>query len=345
VAFPFVCEEGFELGTRGVFDAETDSDSKLDFPHYSALSAIPGLAMPYRGAYCMRVDLAGGTADAYVQETGSLDTSAAGTVYARFYMWFGAKRGESITMAANDIFSVFQLWSATNTVEASIGIQYTTANGYRLCVSELAAGTGGSFAALPLNRWNLIEIKALVDSGVGNDGTIDVWLNGSALTQIATLDQGVITSGVLGALAIDAGTTKGVLLFDDFIVDDARIYGNGERFPQTLLMTTSGHAFVGPGCIDNITLMSGGGTDCVVSVFDTDEAETTDPSRIVAELKNTANNELVDPAGMPADVMRGAYISMSGTNPRALVKIRRALGYASDGAIRETAQRRTKRLP
>ena len=51
--------------------------------------------------------------------------------------------------------------------------------------------------------------------------------------------------------------------------------------------------------------------------------------------ENPANNETVDPAGMPACIERGAYISMSGTNPRALVQISRANGYVSDGAIRQ----------
>lgn len=341
MAFPFLSENGFEDGTDGHFDAESDSDAKLDFPHYSTLATIPGMPMPYRGAYCMRVDLSKGTADAYVQETGSWDLAADGSAHFRFMFWFGAPRGQTVTMADADLFSIFQLWSSTNTIEASIFVQYTTANGYRLGVNEAASASGASFLGLTLNEWHCIELFADIDDGVGNDGSLIMRLDGGAATTVSSLDQGAITSGVVGTIGIDAGTTRGVCLFDEIVADDARIFPPLERWPDELLMTASGHAFVGPGTIENITLMSGAGTDNVVSVFDTDTAYTSDASNIVTELKNTANNELVDPAGMPVNVIRGAYISMSGTNPRAMVKICRASTYGSEGAMRTYGANRT----
>jgi hypothetical protein len=92
-----------------------------------------------------------------------------------------------------------------------------------------------------------------------------------------------------------------------------------------VLLTKSGHAFVGPGKIDNVTLLSGNGTDCILSVYDTDEADTNDAKSVVTELRNTAAYEMVDPAGMPVSVKRGAYVVLSATtNPRALLKIGRA---------------------
>lgn len=345
MVFPLLQEEGFELGTRGSFDATSDTDSKLTFPHYTTLAATPGLPMPYRGAYAMMIDLSKGTGDAYIQETGASDLSASGSEFWRFYFWFGAPRGKTVTMANNDIFSIFQLWSSTNTVEASLGIQFTTANGYRLCLSELASGASGTFQPFQLNTWNLVEIKAVIDSGVGNDGTLDAWLNGSAFTQITALDQGAITSSILGAVAIDAGTTVGHLLIDEYQADDTRIYGYGQRFPEDVMVRASGHVFVGPGEISNISLLSGAGTDNVVEVYDTDEAELNDATRVPVELKNTANSELVDPAGMPVRVTRGCYIKLTGTNPRAIVKICRAGAYASEGALRAYAARRQPRRP
>lgn len=340
MAFPFLMEEGFELGTRGGFDATSDSNAKLTFPHYSNLARLPGLPAPYRGAYCMMIDLAGGTADAYVQETGAFDTNAAATVWCRFYVWFGAKRGETVVMADTDIFSILQLWSSTNTVEGSIGIQYTTANGYRFCVSELASGASGTFVPCELNKWHCVELKALVDSGVGNDGTLDLYIDGMHATQITGLDQGAITSAVMGALNIDAGTTRGVLLFDELVVDDAQVYPFAERFPTEILVTASEHVFVGPGCVANVSLLSGGATDNVVSVFDTDTAQSLDASNLKVELKNTVASELVDPAGMPVEIIRGCYVKLAGTNPRALVSIGRAQAYHSDGAVRNYGLRR-----
>lgn len=344
MAFPLLSENGFELGTREHFDAETDTEAKLEFSHYTTLARVPGLPMPYRGAYAMTVDLSLGTADAYVQETGSWDLAATGSAFFRFYVWFGAPTGKTVTMANNDIFSIFQLWSGASTVEASFGIQYTTANGYRFYLSELADGVGGSFMPFQLNTWNLVEIKVVVDSGAGNDGTLDAWVNGSAMTQITALDQGAVTSGILGAVAIDAGTTVGYLAFDEVAADDTRIYGYAERFPPAVMQRTSGHVFVGPGILDNISLLSGAGTDNVVEVYDTDEAELNDATRVPVELKNTANNELVDPAGMPARVVRGCYVKFTGTNPRSIVNICKAPIYGSAGVMRSYASKRTKRV-
>lgn len=345
MAFPFLLEENFEGGTKGAFDASADTDSKLTFPHYSALAAIPGLPAPFRGAYAMMIDLSKGTSDAYVQETGSLDTSAAGTIWLRFYVWFGAPRGRTLTMANNDLFSIFQLWSSTNTVEATVGIQYTTASGYRWFVNETASASGASFLTLIPNKWTCIELKALVDSGVGNDGTLDLIVDGVSATQITGLDQGAITSGILGAVGIDAGTTVGVLLFNDIIADDAQIYPRAQRWPEEMMLTKSGHVFVGRGEIANVTLLSGGSADNVLKVFDTDAAEVNDAQAAAIELRNTAASETVDPAGVPVPLDRGCYVELSGTNPRAMVKICRANGYGSDGAVRGVGARRVARRP
>jgi len=58
------------------------------------------------------------------------------------------------------------------------------------------------------------------------------------------------------------------------------------------------------------------------------------------ELKNlTASETPVDPAGVPINITDGCYISLAGTNPRAIVNIHRAVGYYSDGAIRTQAHR------
>ena len=79
----------------------------------------------------------------------------------------------------------------------------------------------------------------------------------------------------------------------------------------------------------------------MVTVFDTDEADTNDAGNIVIELKNTStSNELIDPAGTPVCVKRGAFIQMSGTEPRALVKSSHLKAYGSDGAIRSYGLRR-----
>ena len=336
MAFPFLSEAGFETGTLGHFDAETDTESRLDFPHYSALAAVPRLSMPFRGAYCLRVNLAndGTPADAYVQETGSWDTAAAGTIFFRFMLWVSS----DITMANNDEFAVLQLWSGASTVEGGVYINFTTANGLRLGIGETSAT---SFIALTTNTWHAVEAKFVIDSGVGDDGTIDAWLDNAALTQVTALDQGAITSGVVGAIGQDAGTTKGTILIDDIIADDARIFPPSIRFPTSQHLTTSGHAFVGPGEIDALRLLSGAATDNAISIFDTDVGSTSDAGNAVLELKNTANNEMVTSSNLaPIRVQRGCFVSMTGTNPRAELEVRPCPAWGSDGAIRQYGLRR-----
>jgi hypothetical protein len=137
----------------------------------------------------------------------------------------------------------------------------------------------------------------------------------------------------------DAGTTAGNVLFDEIVADDAQVYPQDRRFPPQMIMTKDGHAFVGPGMIENVTLLSGSGTDCVLQVFDTDVGNTNDQTDVVVELKNTAANETVDPAAMPAKIIRGAYIKLSGTTPRALVKIK-PTRWGGDGAIRTYGMKR-----
>lgn len=332
MAFPYLSENSFELGTRGHFDAESDSAGRLDFPHYSDLAGVPGLPAPYRGAYCMRVALTS-TTDAYVQETGSWDTAGTGTIFFRIMFWVSP----NITMADTNEFAIFQMWSATNTVEGGAYINFTTANGLRLGIGETSAS---SFLPLSTGVWHCLELKFTIDPGA-NDGTIDAWLDGSAFTQVASLDQGDITSGVMGVLGQDAGTTKGVILFDSVIAGGAQIYPPTFRFSENLLLTSSSHAFVGPGYIYDVSLLSGAATDNVLAIYDTDVGNTNDITKIKCELKNVANNETVTHNSLtPIEIKRGCYVSLSGTGPRAILHIRPHVAWGSDGAIRGYGARR-----
>lgn len=338
MAFPFLFEENFELGTKGGFNSETDTGSRLDVTHYADLARIPGLPAPYRGAYCVKVDLAKSANDAYLQEDEGFDASAAATVYVRFMLWVSP----DITMANADEFVVLALQSSGPTNEGVVVINYTTANGLRLGVGETA---GTQFLPLSTGVWHAVELKYLVDSGVGNDGTLDLYLDGAAATQVATLDQGVIVQARLGVVGQDAGTTKGTILLDWVITDDARLYPPATRWPTDVLLTKSAHVFVGQGEIENITLIAGAATDNVLEVYDTDNADVNDASDIRARLQNVTASEVVDVPGSDLLLERGCYVKLSGTAPRALVKICEATGYGSDGAVRTVGARRLPRRP
>lgn len=327
MAFPFAAEVNFEGGTRGSFDSETDTTGRLDFAHYSDLAAVPGLPGPFSGAFCMRVDLAPSITDAFVTETDSWDIAASGNLHIAFKLFVTS----NIVMANLEQFVVWRVLDGASAVMAVCSVNFTDADGLRLGIGKIGAT---SFLPLTTNVWHTVELELTLDDGGSNDGTIDLRLDGAAATQVASLDQNATVSGQLGVLDQDAGTTAGVVLFDEVITDDARIFPTTFRYPVTKLLTTSGHAFVGAGRVESVSLLSGGATDNVLSVFDTDRGNTDDASKIVAELNNTANDQLVRHFGDDIQVQRGCFISMSGTNPRALVKIKYAPAYGSDGAIR-----------
>lgn len=335
MAFPFISEASFEAGTTGHFDTEVDTESRLDIAHYSELARFPRASseMPWRGAYCMRIKLEndGSPADAYLQETGSWDmTAGTNDLYGRFMLFLSA----DTVMANTNEFAILQFWSATNTVECGIYINYTTANGFRLGTGQdTAAAT--VFKPLTLGEWHTVEF--FFDPAGSSASTFDCWLDGAALTQQTGFTSANITSGVIGVIGQDAGTTTGTLLIDAIVTDDARLYPHTERFPETVLLTASGHVFVGPGELENITLLSGAGTDCVMAIYDTDLGYTLAASNLVSEIKNTANNQAVPE--LPVRVHRGCYVALSGTNPRAIARIKTAPHYSA-GAMREYGRNR-----
>lgn len=330
MAFPYITEANFEDGTLGHFDVETDTETRLDFPHYTELARYPHThtLMPWRGAYCMRVKLEndGTPADAYLQETGSWDmTTGTNELYVRFMVGISP----DIVMANADEFKILDFWSSTNTPEAGVMVNYTTANGYRLGIGK---ATASSFKGLTLGVWNCVEVYFNPAGGAG--GTLDAWLNGASFTQVSGLTNANITSGVFGVIGQDAGTTTGTVLFDSITTDDARLFPFTERWPNTQLLTKSGHVFVGPGELAHINLLSGAATDNVITVFDTDTGYSSTASNLVSELKNTANSQTVPE--FPIKVHRGCYAQLAGTNPRAIVRIASASRY-SEGAMRSLA--------
>jgi len=335
MAFPWLFEEGFEDGTRGAFNSETDTETRLDFPHYTTLASLTGLAMPFRGAYCMRVNLAndGTPADAYVQEDDGFDLALDGVEHVRFQLFVST----DITMADTDEFIILALQSAGPTNEAVVVINYTTANGLRIGVGETS---GSQFLPLTTGVWHTVELAVTLDDGASNDGSLVLRLDDAAATTVSSLDQAAIAQARLGVVGQDAGTTKGYLLFDDVMVDDARLGPKVERFRQADYLTKSGHAFVGPGEITGISMIAGAATDNTVTIYDTDTGYTTDATNVVyaggVEVASATRDLLLNEK---IRVKRGAYVVLAGTNPRAQVRFRNPHSLG-DGAMRTYAARR-----
>src|SRR5688500_5644836 len=116
MAFPFLADVTFDDGTKGVFDSETDTSSILDFPHYAELAR--GGRAPWQGSHAMRARLVD-DAVGFVTETGTFDTSAAGTIH----IWFTVLIGADVTLAASDTVVLFALQSAGPIAEAVFGVR------------------------------------------------------------------------------------------------------------------------------------------------------------------------------------------------------------------------------
>jgi hypothetical protein len=331
VSFPYLFEANFAGGGAGEWDSESDTGALLDFPAYHELARTPGMGMPFRGAHCARLRL--GDTNDHTLTAGAVNVSADGTFGCRFALFLG----NDVAATADDTFNIFEL-QASATVELAVGLRITAATGaIEIGIGEVAP-TAFASALMTRGRWYQVEVDGNLDDGVGDDGDANLRLAGTVVATIASLDQGAITDALLGTQNTLA-TTTGTILLDEFVADDERVGLLDPRWPVDVLLTKSGHAFVGPGVIENITLVSGAGADNVMELFDSDDAGTAKPFK--ARLANTANGEIVDPAGMPIEALvRGAFISLSGTNPRAMVKIKRAVAFGSEGAVRDYALRR-----
>ncbi len=338
MAFPYIFHSNFEAGTNAEWDSESDTGSLLDFPHYTTLAAIPGMEVPFRGAYCMRWTATSGDTNNHTVTEGDLNIADNATAFLRFYLFIS----KDFAATADDIFNIFEWQQAGGTVEAVISLQITAATD--AVDIAIADGTEASsnFVGISKGVWHCIEGKMKAD--LDDAGTLDLIIDGGTVTSLSSLDNAAaIGTGVLGPQNMLA-TTTGTLLFDEFVFDEGQIFPMQRRYPQIQTLLKTGHAFVGPGRIDNVTLVSGDtSTDFKVKLWDTDTANTNDDTAIKAELSNTAGGEIVDPAGMPVEIVKGAYFAITGTSedfgPRAVVQIGRAVAY-SPGAIKTYASKR-----
>lgn len=281
MAFPFVFESNFEGGTNGEWDSEADTGSVLDFPHYSVLARYPWASWaPYRGAYCLRIEAAGGTADATLTE-GDIDIADGASRYFRFYVNFSP----TFTGTANDTFNLFELQQADGTRELTFGGRIVAAtNAINLGIGDGIAPTDFDSVALTRNEWHCIELLATVSTS--DAGAMTLWVDGRSAVALTTLDQaGAVGQGVLG-LQDHLATTTGVILLDEFVMDDLQLYPFAERFPTSLILTKTGHVFVGPGSLQGAALLSTGASD-TLHLYDTDTAGSNDASSRVVELDQT----------------------------------------------------------
>jgi len=342
MSFPYIFESNFELGSNADWDSQ--NAAVIDFPHFTELARF-GMA-PYKGAYCFRQVMAG-TADDWLVEA-DLDSAATARCQTQFWLYFS----NDFTATANDTINLFEL-KAAGTVEATFGFRVVAATDViNLGIGETAP-TSWSAQPLERGRWHLIEIDALNDQGA-NDGTIDLYVTPDRspftassvhATQVGSLDQGAITQGLLGVQG-SLDTTTGTILIDEFKFDGdtgspTRTQMDLDRWNPEIRMTKSGHAFVGPGVINNVTLVGNGAASQELRLWDTDRARfpATGASgggfgapRI--ELHTTGTSEIVDPASMPLRVNQGCYIELDDdVDSSALIQVSFASAWGSEANV------------
>ena len=322
MAFPYIHEANFQSGDASEWDSQ--AASVIDFPHYSELARIGAGTAPYRGAYCARAILTGGTTTDYLEE-GDMNISDGGTAYWGAYWYFG----NDLVMANNDQFEIMQLQSTTPTDEVVVAVRYTTASGFQIGIGETA---GEDWATLPQGRWVHVEIRANIEDD--SEGNADLLLDGVIVAQVIEDTHAAIVQGRIGVIGPDSGTS-GTVYFAESVFDDTEVFPQRQdRFRRQTWFTKSGHLFMGPGWVENASLFAGAGTDCVLELYDTDVASTAGGP--MARLQNNANNQMVQTPEAEAPIgpfVRGCYVSLAGTTPRALATVKSASGWGSDGAI------------
>lgn len=335
MAFPYIFADNFETGSNASWDSEADTGSKLDFPHYSALSVIPSMGVPYNGAYCMRIQM-GDTNDHTLIE-GDIDIADAATRYSSFMLYVG----KDVAATADDTFAIYEVQGTANAVENSVGLRITAST------DEVEIGVGNTaptaFVSISKGVWHHVELVSVVDSG--GSGTATLWLDGASAASVSTLTNTAVLRGVLGTQDTLA-TTTGTLLFKNFKFDDGQIYPPRQRFPSTERLTQSGHVFVGPGWIEGATLLSANGT---MDIYDTDTGNINDLQSKLIELSTSGNFVSYE---SPVYFERGCYVALGGTNPYGEVKLvtnpmRRGIFgpkyHWSDASIRDYGQKRVPR--
>lgn len=339
MAFPWIFEGTFPTGTitDGGWDSLIDTGSQGQIAHYSELAQLPyPTACPFdSSAYALKIVLAGGTADVYAVE-GDINMADDATNYFRFPVWFSP----DFDATADDTFVLFEIQGVGNAVVLSMGARYVAAT------DVINFGIGGAntgavpdnFASWGAKRgvWYTVEIKYLLDDA--GAGTIDLFITPEGSTQQATADVALTSIDAIAATHGHMGvqdhlaTTLGTILYGSLIQDDAQIYAQRDRHPDTVLLTKTGQVFVGPGKIEQYTLLPGAATDGVMTIYDTDNGLTQAADSIVAEIKNVTNSEPVT-RDRELIVTRGAYVTLAGTTPRATVSIRQS-AHRTPGSIR-----------
>jgi hypothetical protein len=277
---PYLSEAGFESGAADPGNVLTDTTSKSRYMHYTGTVPEYGFT-PWRGAYCLVIDLARDATGAEAFSTLAAFDHTDGQYWALGFALY--LKGN--VMTEGDRTSLLKIVSAAAT-EVCLQLYYTAAGGLQFLLTQAedtAVGTN-PVVAISENKWHWIEMYGFKDNGGANDGTAYVIIDGEAAISITGKNQGNFTDVYYGVDDIDAGHTAGVIAFDDFIAGGAHtaaIYvGGRSRYTMnphiSAIASNAGgyHLFLGPGTVNGAELLTTKVND-TLRLYDTDTGSTT----------------------------------------------------------------------
>lgn len=326
MAFPYKFESNFEVGSDSEWTATVGTQVSVE--SYKELARQRNWGVPYQGAFALQA-VFGVDTDSYVRTTGLTITS--GDVDdTRFMLYIGKDVEATVTTEV----AIFQHLPAI----AAVGLRIEAGGDIKFGIRSTSAALTTSPITLERGVYYTIELET--DSTTTNTCTARIDELGIVVTTANASATASTTEGWLGVIGIGAGSlanVSGTVTLDKIAHDTNRIYGDAHRFASRQVLTKSGHAFVGPGRITDLTLVSGLGTDCVLDIYDTDSA-TIVPDTFVMRLTNNVSGESVMYNGQqPIVLHKGAYVVISGTDPRAVVSAT-APAYSNEAALRSFAR-------
>ena len=304
MAFPWDFEENFETGTAGAFTGTpVDTIGKIDFPGPQDDLDIP----PVIGGYVMRVDLKRGTDDAYVLGDATLNLATGTTMYARFWLYLS---DDFKIPGATDSVRIFQLLSGGTTEEVAIALVRSFKGDIMLAIRSPEYNGFISGIEIGRNQWTCLELR-IVAGGTASE--LHVYANGSQISAVAMSWVSPLNAWRMGAITQSADI-YGTLYFDSVVIDNDRLVAPDLLDPdelsgETITLTKTGYAFVGPGEVTCVTLIGMDNTHAV-NLYDTDRLPVA-----IHDLKvglKVAAAESNESKGTKA-FKRGCYVVFSGT--------------------------------
>lgn len=312
-SFPYTFQANFETADLSEFDSTTGT--QVELRSYRDLARNRAWPMPYRGAYSLEAEY-GVDTDSYVTST----TMVIGSGATRHYR-FMLSLSKDMTSATGTVAEADILYLAP--VVAAVGLRVDSEGEVKIGMRNSTDTLTTSDIVLPKGEWLTVEVE--VNTTNASTSYLRVKELGIEIETTNALATGATTETRFGLIDTSVGAlsdVQGRVFFDEIVFDAERIYGYQERFPQRVLINAAQqHVFLGPGRIEDIQLLAGAGTDCVLEIYDTDRAETSN-SNLVARLTNEVSGETKDYGGRDdIQIHKGAYIKLTGTDPQAIVAL------------------------